>query len=213
LIPETLLGLILFAAAVGPGYAFIRVHEGYEHRPERSLLFEAAELLVIGALITTAVAMVVLVLGKETDVLDTAAIGEDPTAYILAHPFRGLGALLLIFTLSPLAGHFLAEGLHSGEVPSIRPESVWASVLGPDKGAKVAWVTAELRDGRAFFGQVQSYTLDPELSSREISLWKPIQERIGPRERPAWRLLSDDALILPAKDVSTLSVKYRDPPR
>jgi hypothetical protein len=51
-IPETLVGIIVFTAGVGPGYLFVQLAERYGPRRDRSQLEEAAELLVVGSAAT-----------------------------------------------------------------------------------------------------------------------------------------------------------------
>ena len=210
MIPETLLGLVLFAAAVGPGYAFTRVREQHEPQRDSSALLEAAELIVIGALITTTVAMIVLAIANECEWINSGDLAADADAYILNHPVRGLGTLLLIFLLSPLAGYGLARFIWRGKTPSIKFGTVWRSVLGRDKDTKIAWTTVELADGRAFFGQTWDYTMDPDREIRELALYKPLRQR--ERGQDTWSSLPNDALILAATDIRAISVSYADAP-
>jgi Family of unknown function (DUF6338) len=76
-IPSTLLGLVAFAASLGPGYVDVRVSEKREPRHERTQLLEAAELIVIGGLASSLAALVVLSLAHAAHVVDVQRLSND----------------------------------------------------------------------------------------------------------------------------------------
>jgi hypothetical protein len=79
-IPNTLLGIVVFAAAVGPGFLYVRIAELWRPYRERTPLREAAELVIVGSIASTAGVFVALILGDATGGLDTnklaANVGE-----------------------------------------------------------------------------------------------------------------------------------------
>lgn len=213
MIPDTLLGLVLFAAAFGPGYAFVRVQEQHEPRPERSPLLEAVELVVVGAVTTSAVAIVVFTISVESGLLDPEQFAADAIAYSLSNPWSGFLPIFAILVISPLFAHLIAWLMFRDEEPSIRPGSAWFRVLGRRKQDAAAFVTVDLRDGSAAFGQLSTYTVDPELDNREVILYAPIKVRRPAVDEPgSWMSTTDEFLILQARDISSIGVKYVDRP-
>lgn len=105
-----MLGLILLLAGIGPGYVFVRVAERREPRIERSQLLEAAELLVVGAVLSTAAALVVLIITQATRALDLEALADNGVKYILREPIPNLTALLATLLLSYGAAYVLGAG-------------------------------------------------------------------------------------------------------
>jgi len=173
-IPDSLAGLLLFAASIGPGYVYIRVAERRRPRAERSQLLEAAELLVLGALITTVVAMLVVSVAQQVGLVDVATVHREGLDYLLLHPVRGFATLGAIFGLSYLGGGLVGWVAHLGEQASQQPGTVWRDVFGQKKETNDAWATVELRDGRFLQGQVVSYTLDVSSEPRELALAAPL---------------------------------------
>jgi len=209
-IPGSLAGLILFAASLGPGYVYVRVAERRTPRTERSQLLEAAELLVIGALTTTVVAMLVLLGAREVGLVDVNAVRREGLAYLLLHPLRGCLTLGAIFALSYTVAGLAAYLAHRQEQPSQQPGTVWREVLGQKKRTHDAWATVELRDGRFLQGQVASYTLDTVSEPRELALAAPIYQR-----RPSNAEVEDvrgDFLTLREEDAIYVAVEYQPKP-
>jgi len=206
-IPNSLVGLLLFAASLGPGYVYIRVAERRTPRAERSQLLEAAELLVIGALVTTVVAMIVVFGAREIGLVDVATVRREGLDYLLLHPLRGFATLGAIFVASYAFGGLAALFVHWEKQSSQQPGTVWREVLGQRKKTHDAWATVELRDGRFLQGQVASYTLDVSAEPRELALAAPLyQRRVG---STAVEEVSDDVLLLREEDVLYVAVDYQ----
>lgn len=210
MIPDSLAGLALFAASLGPGYVYVRVSERRIARAERSQLLEAAELLVIGALITTVVAMLVLAGAAAIGVADPEEMRREGLAYLLLHPLSGFATLGTIFGLSYAAGGGAALVVHRNKPPSQQPGTVWREVFGQDKGTHDAIATVELRDGRMLQGQIASYTLDAPAEPRELALRAPMRQRRS--KSITVEKVTDDFLILREQDMLYIAVTYQTKP-
>lgn len=78
---HTLLGLLLFAASLGPGYVYLRVAELREPRQERSQLVEAAELVFAGVVASTIGSLVIVAIAEATETVDVDELALDPASY------------------------------------------------------------------------------------------------------------------------------------
>lgn len=211
MIPDSLAGLLLFAASLGPGYVYIRVAEQRARRADRSQLLEAAELLVLGSLITTVVAMLVIFGAQAIGLIDVETVQRNGLDYLLLHPMRGFATLGAIFGVSYAVGGVAAAVAHRGKRPSQQPGTVWRDVLGQRKETDDAWATVELRDGRFLQGQVASYTLDVSSEPRELALAAPLyQRRAGSTE--VEQVQNVDFLLLREEDMRYVAVDYQPKP-
>ena len=102
MIPGTLLGALLLAAWLVPGFVFLRVGERRQSRLARSTLIEAVELACVGAVTSVIAVMVILILGRRFAFLDVVALSHNPGRYVLLHPAQALGSILATFLLSCL---------------------------------------------------------------------------------------------------------------
>jgi hypothetical protein len=214
LIPGTLLGLLAFAASMGPGFVYFRVAERYELVPQRSPLEEATRLIVVGSLASLVAALAVLAAAEALDAVDTSALADDPGRYVVTEPIRSLGSLLAIFVLSYGGAALSAWLIHRRKAPSIRPgDAAWHGAFwrdrlgrGEDEGKPQAvWLTVELQDdGRLISGPLRSYTFGTD-QPRELTLSKPIilnDPKAGRREIPY------DFLILEADRIRYVTGSY-----
>jgi hypothetical protein len=148
-LPDTLLGLVVFSAAAGPGYLYVRLSRTREPRFERTTLEEAAEFVVFGALSSGFAILLTLGVGDATGFIDSSAIAKDATRYTVDQPLRVLAALAFVLALSYGAVWLVTTKLlHSGKATISPGETAWYAafhrMLPEDHGA---YVTVELRDG------------------------------------------------------------------
>nr|MDQ6947331.1 DUF6338 family protein [Actinomycetota bacterium] len=115
MIPGGVVGLLLFVVAVAPGYVYLRVAERFETRPDRSQLLEAAELVVIGAVVTTITALVAVILGAVWPGLfvDVSAWAKAGAPYLRNHPYTTAWSLgFVIFAGCGVAAGFALLAHH-----------------------------------------------------------------------------------------------------
>jgi Family of unknown function (DUF6338) len=160
-VPGNLFALVLFLAAVAPGYIFIRATERYRSVPERSTLLEAAELIVIGAASTTAASLVGLSLAFFWDsaFVDVERWADDGNGYLRDEPYRAafsIGFVLVVGCVVAFAAALLANrGNPRDLVPGA---TVWRNVMKPaSEEGKCGWVSAHLKDGSVVEGYLMSY--------------------------------------------------------
>jgi hypothetical protein len=206
-IPGTLLGLVAFAASLGPGYVYVRVSEKREPRHERTQLLEAAELVVIGTLASSIAALLVLSAAQALDVLNTSRLVDEGPRYILAHPPRGLGSLLVVLVVSYGGAYLAARFVHRGRQATFEPSSMWHQVLRLATESNRAFATVELRDGRVISGWVFAYTALPaEPATTALALHAPIKSKATPSSEPT--LIPDHFLVVRADEMVYMSVQY-----
>jgi Family of unknown function (DUF6338) len=159
-IPSTLLGLVLLAASIGPGYLWVRVAETRVPRSPRTQLLEVAELIIVGGLASTVSFLLVFSVASRRSWIDANAVARDATDYVLRHPTRGLGVVLAGLALAYLAAWGGAH-LFYWRRPRIiaHGSSAWHRILVPDS-ERVVYATVDLRDGTTVAGWVYLCTVD-----------------------------------------------------
>lgn len=206
MIPGTLLGALFLAACLVPGFVFVRVAERRRAQPERSTVIEVVELAGVGAATSLAAAMVVLgVAATWWGTLDSKAFADDPGTYVLLHPFRGLGPVLAMLTLSCLLAWLAALVVFARRESVFEPGgSVWAQVLWHDlpKPNHLPLLTVELKDGRRVIGVARSFTYE-FTESRELALGSPLAVQLR-ADKPL--INSDDAfIVLRENEISSIA--------
>jgi hypothetical protein len=212
-IPSTLVGLVLFAASIGPGYVYVRVAERREPRQERSPLLEAAELVFVGVIATSTAVLLGIQLAESTDLIDLGPLVDSPRDYILDHPLRVLGWLAILFVLSYGGAGLAARVTHWSAPPMIKPGySAWDFVLADEPGIHRPYTTVELRDGRTLAGWIGGFTIEPsDPDKRELILVAPL--KIKEAKGKPFKFLRDDSIVLQGSDILALSVQTHSDPR
>jgi hypothetical protein len=211
-VPNTLLGILVFLAAVGPGYVYVRVADQWRPPIERSPLREAAELVVIGSVATTVAVVVALIIGDTTGLLDTARLAERPGTYLVTQPMR-TGVSLAIVVLLSYGGAWLAANRFHGGGVKVYPDSAWYGAFERDLPTGYGiYATVELHDGRLITGAVRSFTAEPvPVDQREITLHAPYGAKLLVRSSGArdFEEISDAFILLKGSEVRYISARYR----
>jgi hypothetical protein len=208
-IPGTALGLVLTVAALGPGYIYLRVVERRNARPERSGLLEAVELVIVGALASTAALLVIGALADWTHIANAHWLAAHPASYAGHHPLRLLWLVALTLGLAYLIAFAVANVIHRAP-DAIRPAgSAWteAFITECPKGS-AAVLTVELRDGRKIEGTLRAHTPSVDYN-RELYLTAPLRVQAGPASAPT-PLGSTSFMVLRETDILAVSGKYVD---
>jgi hypothetical protein len=206
-IPDSLFGLVLFAASLGPGYVFETVAEKRRPRPPRSTLGETVEMAVIGATFSVLAAILVLFIARDTSWLDTKALADETTTYVLQNPLRAPLALASVFVLGYAGAALTAHIVYRGKNRRIQPGfAPWHRVFlqdRPDDDSSV-FVTVRMRDGKKIAGALGAYTLE-QAENREIALVAPIA--IQPKDGDPTRL-AESFVVLREADVLYVTGHY-----
>ena len=206
LIPDSVFGLLLLAASLGPGYMYVRIAERRNPRPNRSALLETAELITVGGSCSAVAFVVAAVLARWTDMVDLVALEQDAAVYTVAHPARVFLLLLVGLGGAYLLAWIAARAIYRGVPASLFHHSVWHELLRAQAGGR-PYVTVELRDGRTVAGPVAYYTVqEAPPDSRELVLIKPIRARAA--SGMPYVPVVDDRIALRASDITALSVQY-----
>lgn len=208
MIPDTLLGLLLFAGTIGPGYVWVRVAEQRRPREQRSNILEAAELAFVGILTTGLSALVVLSVADSWQGLgiDTRALAARGIDYLIEEPLPGLGTLLLVLGLSYGLAYGAARTRHQGP-SAVRPGlHAWDVVFDVGNVETAVHATAELNDGRRFSGWVYAWDLGGDTERRDLALHKPIS--VKARGGQAQPLRDIHFITLRGEDIVWLSTTW-----
>ncbi len=207
MIPGTLLGLVALAAALGPGYLYMRRAELHHNRPVQSQLGELVEMVVIGGAASLLAAGLILGSASSFDFISTTSLHKDPGGYLLAEPWRCFAISACFYALAYAIAYAASRVVHRRTTPAIAPGATgWTQAMrtAVPKGKAVA-VRVELRDGRKLAGALAAFSSAVE-SNREIVLRRPIKATAGPGETTVD--LSDDFVTLREEQISLLSGRY-----
>jgi hypothetical protein len=173
-IPSSVLGLVVVAAALGPGYVFVRIEERRRPRPTRSTLLETAELLIIGGFASTMAFAAVAAVAAHTRWLDEEKLAKNSTKYLLSHASR-FGVLLLVtLALSYAATWLVARAIFRHRPASIEHISAWDRAFEPKSADALVYITAGLDDGLAVAGDYAGHSVgDCPPDERELILANP----------------------------------------
>lgn len=212
MLPDTLLGLVVFAAAAGPGYLYVRLSQVRAPRYQRTPLEEAAEFVVFGAATSALAVFGALAIGRLTGLLDTVQLAEAPAHYAFREPARTLAGLVGVLGLSYGAVWLLTTKiLHRGDdKPRIAPgESAWyAAFHRMVPSGRGVYSTVDLDDGSAVAGLVISYTIETD-EPRELILSKPVDQPLWMRTSDGeLRSLPDTFVIIPSRRVAAIYGRY-----
>jgi Family of unknown function (DUF6338) len=210
-IPSTLLGLVLLAASIGPGYLWVRVAETRVPRSPRTQLLEVAELIIIGGLASTLSFLLVFWVASRYSWIDSDALAADGTAYVLRHPAPGFGVIFVGLVLA-YVGAWLAARVRYIKRPAIITHgySAWHRILSKEREVAV-YATVDLRDGTTVAGWVQLCTVDEvPPAERDLVLIANYGKRlrIAPPNADGFFESDDQAVILNGADVSTITASY-----
>ena len=172
MIPSSVTGLVVFLASVGPGYVYVRVAERWRPYRERTVLREAAEIVVSGSLATLVGVVVALLVARITNLLpDREALIDGAGRYLVFHPGR-LGLTLLIVLVVSYGLAWVIARFAPGRGAEVFADSGWYGALErklpKDHGVRA---TVELQDGRTIAGAVRAFTSEPTpIDDRELML-------------------------------------------
>ena len=207
MIPDSLVGLILFAASLGPGYVFEAVAEKRGPRPTRTTLGETVGMAVVGASFSVLAAIIVLLVSHETSWLNSTALADEAAHYALQDPLRAPAALAAVFVLGYAGAAIAAHLIYPSKKGHVRPGAVpWHRVFLEDRpnDDSAVFVTVHMRDGNKIAGALGAYTLE-QAENREIALVSPMA--IQPKEGNATRL-GESFVVLREADVLYVSGHY-----
>jgi hypothetical protein len=208
-IPSTLLGLLLFAGAIGPGYVYLRVSERRRPHVGRSGAAEIAELIVTGAFASVVVAAISICGLVATERLDTKQLATAPQAYIVTH----IAAASLLLAAGLVAAHLLAWGaarfVHRNESAAIYLGfSSWYAMITRSRPAGARpYVTIDLADGTSVCGWPLVFTVgEAPIGEREIAIAEP---RLRRPNEVAFRRTADHCIAVHGTEIRTVGVRYQ----
>lgn len=207
MIPDSLFGLILFAASLGPGYVFEAVAEQRKPRPSRTTLGETVGMAVIGASFSVLAAIVVLLISDATSWLNSKDLADETAHYALQSPLRAPAALATVFVLGYVGAAIAAHLIHPRRMGRVQPGAVpWHHVFLEKRPSddSAVFVTVHMRDGKKIAGTLSAYSLE-QADNREIALIAPLA--LQPSDGNAARL-EESFVVLREKDVLYMTGHY-----
>lgn len=163
---------------------------------------------VIGALLSSAAAMVALGIAQRIDVLNAGTFVDDPATYLVEHPFRGFGPFLAAIALSYVVAAGAAYVRFRKDPEVIRPGmTMWHAAFWEDRptARHEVIVTLELRSGGKVTGVLRGFTAEFE-ENRELALRAPLsfEPTTGGKPIP----LSDKFLLFREEDIAYVAGRY-----
>jgi hypothetical protein len=207
-VPESVVGLLLLFAALGPGFVWVRVAERRTAQPERSPLLETAQLVSVGGLCSLASAALALWVASEFNVIDVAAVQRQGATYALLHPLRAFVVLAAAAVAALLLAWAAARLAYSGDKPSLHPGTTWRQILGAEKD-RAAVATLGLRSGRIIQGVVIAYEIREPTQPRDLAIGQPIVD-VSPTTRETTPV-AGGALLLSESEIGWMSIDYVKP--
>ncbi|MGA8744326.1 MAG: DUF6338 family protein [Solirubrobacterales bacterium] len=207
MIPSSILGVALVAAALGPGYVYVRLARKKMPRGSQSQVGELVEMLVIGALFSVVAAGIVLSFSKASGFLDTNALADDFNSYLLTEPARSFTCLVAFYGLAYMAAWAVAALRHRGENDFKPDGSAWYQAFANGCPAdSVPFLTVELNDGRWIAGAYKKATVERD-ENRELCLQRPlgIAAKAG---APMEDEPHDDFVLLREKEIRQIKGRY-----
>lgn len=211
MIPTTTVGLVVLLATLGPGYLYLRVAEGRQPRTERSGLLEAVELIVTGAVASTAASLVTILVGNWLGIVSVSDLARQPDPYFRAHTSLIIGVGAFVLALAYVIAGAAALVVHRKQAVSVKPANTsWYDAFWENRPTAdhLTIVTLELRNGRTVVGVLSSFTVGLE-DSREIGLRAPIAVAFG-LEQPLARI-PDEFMVFREADILAASGRYLPP--
>jgi hypothetical protein len=206
-IPSSILGVALAAAALGPGYVYVRVARQKKPRGNQSQAAELVEMLVIGALASVVAGGIILVAGKATDFLDTDQLAADFNAYLLTEPARSFGSLVAFYGLAYFGAWVAANIAHHGDGDFTPDGSAWYQAFAEACPADaVPFLTIELCDGRWIAGAYQQATVERD-DNRELCLRQPLGRAVAAGERMQ-PISGDEFILIRENDIRLIQGRY-----
>lgn len=197
------MSVAVFAAALGPGYVFLRVEERRRPRASRSSLVQTVELAAIGATAFAISSLIVVSVGLRANWIETSKLAQGRSTYILQNGDTALALLVATLVLAYLIAWVAARLWLHGSKPSIFPISAWHEAL-EERSGTAPYVVLSLRDGRQVAGSVRAYTVDDRpLAERELVVASP---EIKLAEAQLFEEARHDAMIVQGGDVQTVAV-------
>jgi hypothetical protein len=206
----TYVGLLLFVAGVCPGYWWVSVVEGRKPRRERTQLLEAAELLSIGALATTVVTLVTLLIANKTGVIDTHRLFADSKTYIRSHPIAVVSALLVTLLIANTGTWCVAHLAYRGKGQIVHETALYRLFMHAPAASR-AYVTVERRDGSAVAGWFHMCSAEPcPPDEQELALARVGESKLKVRMpgRSTFVDMDDHCVLLPGSSIRGVYVTY-----
>jgi hypothetical protein len=173
--PASLTALLILVFAAAPGYAALRAMERRNPRDSVTAIRETIEIVSVGLLASTVVALLLLGAAEITSALLPLRGLVAGSSYLRAHPWQvilsGLLQVVAATVLSAAAGTLVVRGL----APVVnRPGHIWNLVLTRNRDGRDAYVAVELLDGRLVEGLIRGYSSSVDPGDREIAVQAPI---------------------------------------
>lgn len=220
MIPQTLGALIGFLGLVAPGLAFEAMRERRRPQIPGSAFREASRVALASLWLVVAAVLVQVFLwgilpATAIDLAEWVRLGDS---YMVANLAKV--ALNLVFTtaLACGMGFGIAKlvSIAKKEKSSLSNGSPWHEALRPpDPGSEHTWAHVQLRDGTAFFGYVESYTLHEKPDERDILLYGTAMQRAVRSEagnvEHAQNIGSKwEKVVVSGSQIAYIRVQYRD---
>jgi hypothetical protein len=211
-VPQTLIGLVVFAAVVAPGLVYTVVREAKHPSSRESSQFRDTVAVVGAGLAAQLAALWLFALVRWWKPEDTPNIGELLTKppkgeppYLIEHLPYVAGWGLAILALACAIGGLLAF-LPSLPVGTISRASGWHKAFRAHGTKRIVYVACELTDGTYLRGKLWSHsTATDETGDRDLIL---IEAELRRRKSEDFVALGTGLTIVTAREIRFINVTY-----
>jgi len=206
MITSTVAGLLIFLAATGPGYVYVRIVERRRPYSERTPLRELAEIVVAGS-IASLIGVV-----SALSLVDFKAIelAKAPGRYLLAHPGTARLALFIVLGVSYGIAVLVAI-LRPGKGARVYPDSAWYGMLERELPENHGiFVTVGVKERGAVSGGLAAFTSEPcPVDERELVIGRTANQPAKVRS-PSGVVsdLQEGFVILRGADIEYVAGEY-----
>ena len=216
MLPANLVGILVFFAAIFPGFAWVRVAETRALRASRSPLMEMLELASVGATCSIAAAACMGGLTKIVPVFADLDRWATDDSYFRNNQFRVLLTVVVVLGMSTAISWFAARVVYRNQPRVFGPErTVWTDVLAESgrtlEGGmlRVAFLAVRLSDDRLIEGYLYSFPAGNTDTVEEVALRSPIFVRDSPTMDRV-RVANIEYIIVRTSEVKEISVSFED---
>ena len=207
MMPASVVGVIVFLAAIAPGHLYLRCYERHATRDRRTGLREMAEMASFGALLTVIGALVAVGAAQVSTWFYPLRAVFDGANYLRDHPWAAVSSASLILGVSAVgcavAGSLAGRRSGGGQARTSLG-TPWSDVLSSIRDPQIRpYASVETADGHVIEGFVVSVAAGEAPEARDLALRAPIMLTTRELDR---HLLPSAFAIVSASNIKLVTI-------
>lgn len=206
--PSTILGVLIFVAALGPGFVYVEIAGRRRPRQVRSPVAEGVEMAAIGATTTLLATVIVVGVADALGEVSATVLARDGIGVLSSDPWKWLAVFAGVLGLSYASAWTAAKCRYRGADDGVHEPAGagWNKALGEQRPiGQQAVVVATLRDGTRVGGHPVAWT-SQLCDSRELYLGGSLA--VQPTGTAEASPLDRDFVLLRESDILYLEGHY-----